>query len=223
MKRGQRPEHSRIHFKVQDATGLNMVLNRDVLRRTYAAVKELCNRFYGTAVDQDGNETALSISFLESQSGDIVFIVDDLGETSSGTRRGLLGFHKESPSTDGIRLAAQAALRNTVFLAQAIIFVIEFGGVRLVPVTTGGLADLASEETSQRLRVPTEVAEALLDPGMQNTMRELLAAIGEEGAASIVIGLDPDTPERRLEFMIPAADDVIDFVDGAPLPIQGSA
>lgn len=198
-----------------------MVLSRDVLRRTYAAVKELCRHFCETAADSDGN--ALSISFIESQSGDIVFIVDDLGELSSASHHRLRRFHRDSPSSDGIRLAAQAAMRNTVFLAQATMFAFEFGGVRPVPASQDGLVDLVSEETSQRLRVPAEVARALLDPDMQDTMREFFAAIGEQGAASIVIGLDPDTPERRLEFLIPAIDDVIDFVDGAPLPVQGPA
>lgn len=212
--------YSTIQLKIQDATGHNMMVNRDVLRRTYSSLKTLVRHFYESSVPTDSTRPPFAISFIESQNGSVVFTIDppDLRRTRRRLPSPRLVSknptkHAKVPSHGD----AGTALRNAVLLAHAASFVIEGKSPRRVSTSVPGLSDLLSSLGPHRLRVPDPVAEALEDATIQQALREFFVSVREEGVASIVIGLEPNLPERRVEFVVPAADDVIRFVEGGPL------
>lgn len=220
MKLSQSVGYSTIQLKIQDATGHNVMANRDVLRRTYSSLKALVGHFYESSVSADGARPPFAISFIESQNGSVVFTIEppDLRRARHILPTlGLLSRFPARPAKAASPVAAGTALRDAVLLAHAASFVIESKSPRSVPTSTPGLSDLLSSLGPQRLRLPNAVAEALGDAYIQQVLRELFVAVREEGVASIVIGLEPNAPERRVEFVVPAADDVIRFVEGGPL------
>lgn len=197
--------------------GQNLMVNRDVLRRTYGAVKNLGQYFYAAAAPELASQRPLSISFTEAQAGDVVFIVDYLPVTrrrkpwyaADPWRR---TSRKQQPR------GVHAALHNILLLARAAKFVLEGGTIRFSPTGDEQWVDLTSPQDAQQLRVPHVVARALGDAKVQAHLRELLTALSEQGVSSIVLGSDPQAPERRSECVLPATDRCLEFVAGGPLP-----
>lgn len=220
MKRDPAVGHSALNLKVQDPKGQNLMLNRDILRRTYGAVRDISQYFYAALntnfLNPDITETPLSISFTENHDGAITFIADQL-PTPERTQGGFLAslWRTSQESLDSTR--PQRALQNTLLLAHAVTFALEVGEIRAHPLGDGELADLTSPTDAQRLRIPTEVADALSDTTIQATLRELLSPLGEEGVGAIVMGSDPRAPELRTECVIPATDIFVEFQAGKEL------
>lgn len=219
MQRKEPVRSASIEFKVQNAAGNNLMFNRDVLRRTYGAVKDLCSLFYHSDSAPEYQLPRLSISFLESTGGEVLFTVDELTEASA-PRRSLLGLSRAPAAEREVSGPGESALRNAVFLAHATKFVIERGRVHGIEVKSEPVVDLVTDDDSHQLRVPRPVARALTDQATQETLRQLFAAVGEEGVAAIVIVFDPGARHRRMEFIVPATDAVVNFVAGHRLPVH---
>ncbi|MDO5617816.1 hypothetical protein [Kocuria sp.] len=219
MKRDPAAGDSALRFKVQDAKGQNLLLNRDILRRTYAAIKDLANDFYLRAEPTHDSRmpqhSQLYISFTESQDGTVTFIAEQHVNTTLGQRRALLNSRRR-PRAAADSTRAQRALQSTLLLARAATFALEAGGIHRC-TTHNGLTDLASPVDDQLLRVPTEVADSLTMPHMQAHLREFLAALSEDGVGAIVVGSDPHSPELRSECVIPATDTLVEFQAGKRL------
>lgn len=210
-----------LNLKVQDPKGQNLMLNRDILRRTYGAVRDISQYFYNvsksTHEESDAAESTLSISFTESQDGTITFIANQLPTLDRQQGRFLTHLWRNTTLVAPHPSRAQKALQNTLLLARAITFALEVGDVVSHLLEDGELVDLSSRTDAQQLRVPAEVGAALLNRDIQAMLRELLAALGEEGVGAIVMGSDPRSPELRTECVIPATDIFVEFQAGKSL------
>ncbi|NKE09783.1 MULTISPECIES: hypothetical protein [Kocuria] len=220
MKRDPAAGHAALQFKVQDSRGQNLLLNRDILRRTYGAIKAIGQYFYrhanGSPDTTPDAEGLLSISFTESQDGLVTFIADQRPAPPVVRRRRLSDLWRHVP-TNGEANRAQTALQNTMLLIKAAAFSLEVGGTTTHAAGHGNLVDLVSTTDSQRLRLPVQVVHGLMDAAVQAHLRELWSAVSEEGVGSIVVGSDPHTPESRNECVIPATDVFVEFQAGGDL------
>lgn len=220
MKRDPAAGHAALQFKVQDSRGQNLMLNRDILRRTYGAIKSIGQYFYlrtsGSADSTGTSDALLSVSFTESQDGMVTFIADQRPTPPVVRRRRLSDLWRPVPVPAEAN-RAQVALQNTMLLIRATAFTLEVGGTTTRAAGHGNLVDLVSTSDLQRLRIPVKVAHGLTDPTVQAHLRELLSALSEEGVGSIVVGSDPHTPESRNECVIPATDVFVEFQAGGDL------
>lgn len=220
MKRDPGAGHAALLFKVQDSRGQNLLLNRDILRRSYGAVKWIGQYFYLQARDSAGSaageDALLSVSFIESHDGTVTFIADQRPTAPSVQRRRLSNLWRPLPE-DTEANHAQKALQNTMLLIRAAAFTLEVGGTTTRVAGNGNLVDLVSATDHHRLRLPVEVARAVQEAAVQSHLRELFSALSEDGVGAIVVGSDPHTPEAHNECVLPATDTFLEFQAGSDL------
>lgn len=221
MKRDPGAGHAALLFKVQDSRGQNLLMNRDILRRTYGAMKWIGQHFYLGARDSADSaaraDELLSVSFIESHDGTVTFIADQSPTGLALQRRSLSRLWRPEPDNSQAN-RTQKALQNTMLLIRAAAFVLEVGRTTTRAAGSGNLVDLVSATDHHRLRLPIEVAQALQDVAVQKHLRELFSALSEEGVGAIVVGSDPRTPESRNECVLPATDTFVEFQAGSDLP-----
>lgn len=220
MKRDPAAGHAALQFKVQDYRGQNLLMNRDILRRTYGAIKCIGQYFYLRAAGSSGStpeaNALLSVSFMENQDGMVTFIADQR-PSPHGVRRRRLSALWRPVAIPAEADRAQVALQNTLLLIKGAAFTLEVGGTTASAAGPRNLVDLVSATDQQRLRLPVQVVRALADETVQSHLRELLSALSEDGVGSIVVGSDPQAPESRHECVIPATDVFVEFQAGGEL------
>lgn len=208
-------------MRIHDVSGRPVEIDRDVLRRTQAALLELCRSYYSRyrPVEQFPSES-LALGFQESEPGEIYFTFDVIHQAHGRYHDGLDPWEEHQvPATDSAQDAVEATASAVIDLFRAYAFVLAEQWTAL-SVAPGGDMDLRSTGCVRRMRVTAAAGWALASGRFDEHMREALLALTRDGVATIALSDRDGIVYRRVLEVAMATDAALQFVQGGPLPLD---
>ncbi|ALB03254.1 hypothetical protein [Kocuria palustris] len=202
-------------MRVDDPAGRPIEIDRDVVRRSYMALKAMARTLYAHHRPPERfPEEGLSMSFYEPGPGAVVFEAQVVADVRgrAGDQPTPLGAGNPGP----VRTAEQALRLSVLGLVE---IVRAFGFVLAAPQTVRevrcGHVGLTEADGGQHLRVSPEVDYGLLHGSFDAQMREFLSGLTREGVGAVSLAHGAEDKRSRIQHMVIATDRVLEFVRGA--------